>query len=234
MPFFRKVKKMFNSIGSSSSSKEKRYYDYIHIDKDPLDIWEIVCDLDEGRVLCQVFKVVHRKKTIVAAAKICDIDDESDLKEVDILTQCKHENIVDLIETYYWQGKLWMMIAYCDAGALDSIMMQLGKPLTEPQIAYVCKNILTGLEFLHANKNVIHRDLKAANVLLTMNGGVKLADFGASARNKSALQRRDSFVGTPYWMAPEVVDCETSADNPYDFKVDIWSLGIANNFLLKR
>ena len=128
-------------------------------------------------------------------------------------------------EAYYWDGKLWMLIGYCDGGALDSIMVDLDKPLTEPQIAYVCQNMVRGLEYLHG-MHIIHRDLKAGNVLLTMEGGVKLADFGVSARNKHELQKRDTFLGTPYWRAPEVVSCETFRDNPYDYKVDIWSLGV--------
>lgn len=119
-----------------------------------------------------------------------------------------------------------MLIEYCDGGALDSIMNELGKPLTEPQIAYVCKHMTAGLDFLHKNK-IIHRDLKAGNVLLTMEGGVKLADFGVSAQNKHTMQKHDTFIGTPYWMAPELVLCETFRDNPYDYKVDIWSLGIS-------
>lgn len=118
-----------------------------------------------------------------------------------------------------------MLIEYCDGGALDSIMVELEKPLTEPQIAYVCKHMCAGLQHLHRNK-IIHRDLKAGNVLLTMEGGVKLADFGVSAKNKHTLQKHDTFIGTPYWMAPELVLCETFRDNPYDYKVDIWSLGI--------
>jgi len=140
------------------------------------------------------------------------------------LTECHHQNVVDMHEAYYWDGKLWMMIGYCDGGALDSIMVDLDKPLTEPQIAYVCQNMVRGLEYLHG-MHIIHRDLKAGNVLLTLEGGVKLADFGVSARNKHELQKRDTFIGTPYWMAPEVVSCETFRDNPYDYKVDIWSLG---------
>lgn len=119
-----------------------------------------------------------------------------------------------------------MLIEYCDGGALDSIMNELGKPLTEPQIAYVCKHMTAGLDFLHKNR-IIHRDLKAGNVLLTMEGGVKLADFGVSAQNKHTMQKHDTFIGTPYWMAPELVLCETFRDNPYDYKVDIWSLGIS-------
>lgn len=118
-----------------------------------------------------------------------------------------------------------MFLEFCDGGALDSIMLELGKGLTEGQIAYVSKQLCLGLEHLH-NRCIIHRDLKAGNVLLTKSGGVKLADFGVSAKNKELNQKRDSFIGTPYWMAPEVVLCETFRDQPYDYKVDIWSFGI--------
>ncbi|MED6289546.1 hypothetical protein CHARACLAT_003917 [Characodon lateralis] len=104
-------------------------------------------------------------------------------------------------------------------------MLELERPLTEPQIRVVCKQTLEALTYLHENK-VIHRDLKAGNILLSLDGEVKLADFGVSAKNTNTLQRRDSFIGTPYWMAPEVVMCETSKDRPYDYKADIWSLGV--------
>ena len=87
-----------------------------------------------------------------------------------------------------------MLIEYCDGGALDSIMVELEKPLNELQIAYVCKHMLAGLNHLHKHK-IIHRDLKAGNVLLTMEGGVKLADFGVSAKNKHTLQKHDTFIG---------------------------------------
>ena len=118
-----------------------------------------------------------------------------------------------------------MLIEFCGGGAVDTIMIELEKPLKEEQIRYLCREILEGLSFLHKNR-VIHRDLKAGNVLLTTDAEVKLADFGVSAKNKHTLQKRDSFIGTPYWMAPEVVQCETFRDNPYDYKADIWSLGI--------
>jgi serine/threonine protein kinase len=113
-----------------------------------------------------------------------------------------------------------MLIEYCDGGAVDSIMVDLEKALNEKQIQYLCRNIVDALDFLHKHK-VIHRDLKAGNVLLTMSGGVKLADFGVSAKNRYTLQKHDTFIGTPYWMAPEVVQCETFRDRPYDFKVSL-------------
>lgn len=169
----------------------------------------------------------HRQTGQLAAAKICEIQGDDELEdfvvEIDILTECKHRNIVELLEAFFFEDKLWMLIEFCEAGAVDSIIVDLEKPLLESQISYLCHEICEGLCYLHRNK-VIHRDLKAGNVLLTLDGLVKLADFGVSAKNKHTLQKRDSFIGTPYWMAPEVVMCETFRDNPYDYKADIWSL----------
>ncbi|KAF5901567.1 STE20-like serine/threonine-protein kinase isoform X2, partial [Clarias magur] len=118
-----------------------------------------------------------------------------------------------------------ILIEFCAGGAVDAVMLELERPLTEPQIRVVCRQSLEALSYLHENK-IIHRDLKAGNILFSADGDVKLADFGVSAKNTRTLQRRDSFIGTPYWMAPEVVMCETSKDRPYDYKADIWSLGI--------
>ncbi|XP_064336161.1 serine/threonine-protein kinase 10 isoform X2 [Camelus dromedarius] len=117
------------------------------------------------------------------------------------------------------------MIEFCPGGAVDAIMLELDRGLTEPQIQVVCRQMLEALTFLHG-KRIIHRDLKAGNVLMTLEGDIRLADFGVSAKNLKTLQKRDSFIGTPYWMAPEVVMCETMKDTPYDYKADIWSLGI--------
>lgn len=226
MSFLSNLKKVLH-LGNNES-KKKKVFNNIKMECDPEEFWEMIGELGDG-AFGKVYKAQHKTTKQFAAAKMCALEGEDDLSdfmiEIDILSECKHENIVQLYEAFFTNGKLWMLIEYCDGGALDSIMVELEKPLTESQIAYVCQHMCHGLSFLHQNK-VIHRDLKAGNVLLTMNGGVKLADFGVSAKNKSTLQKHDTFIGTPYWMAPEVVLCETFRDNPYDFKVDIWSLGI--------
>ncbi|XP_024085041.1 serine/threonine-protein kinase 10 isoform X2 [Cimex lectularius] len=226
MSFLSNLKKVLHLGGNES--KKKKVFNNIQMECDPEEFWNIIGELGDG-AFGKVYKAQSKSTNALAAAKMCLLEGEDDLSdfmiEIDILSECKHENIVQLYEAFFTNSKLWMLIEYCDGGALDSIMVELEKPLTEPQIAYVCQQMCQGLSFLHHNK-VIHRDLKAGNVLLTMAGGVKLADFGVSAKNKSTLQKHDTFIGTPYWMAPEVVLCETFRDNPYDFKVDVWSLGI--------
>nr|XP_034193568.1 serine/threonine-protein kinase 10 isoform X2 [Osmia lignaria] len=226
MSFLSNLKKAFHFGGNDA--KKKKLYNNIKMDCDPEEFWEMIGELGDG-AFGKVYKAQHRQTHQLAAAKMCALEGEDDLSdfmiEIDILSECKHPNVVELHEAYFIEGKLWMLIEYCDGGAVDSIMVELQKALTEPQIAYICHHMTKGLAFLHKSK-VIHRDLKAGNVLLTMAGGVKLADFGVSAKNKHTLQKHDTFIGTPYWMAPEVVLCETFRDNPYDFKVDIWSLGI--------
>ncbi|XP_066581483.1 STE20-like serine/threonine-protein kinase [Prorops nasuta] len=226
MSFLSNLKKAFHFGGNDA--KKKKLYNNIKMDVNPEEFWEMIGELGDG-AFGKVYKAQHKQTHQLAAAKMCALEGEDDLSdfmiEIDILSEFKHPNVVELHEAYFIEGKLWMLIEYCDGGAVDSIMVELEKALTELQIAYVCQHMAKGLAFLHKAK-VIHRDLKAGNVLLTMAGGVKLADFGVSAKNKYTLQKHDTFIGTPYWMAPEVVLCETFRDNPYDFKVDIWSLGI--------
>ncbi|XP_053671494.1 STE20-like serine/threonine-protein kinase [Anopheles nili] len=226
MSFLSNLKKVLHF--GSGEAKKKRLFNNIRMDTDPTDFWDMIGELGDG-AFGKVYKAQSKETRQLAAAKMCTLEDEENLSdhmvEIDILSEIKHSNIVGLYEAFSIDDKLWMLIEYCDGGALDSIMVELEKPLTEAQIAYVCKHMCAGLNHLHKNK-VIHRDLKAGNVLLTMDGGVKLADFGVSAKNKHTMQKHDTFIGTPYWMAPELVLCETFRDNPYDFKVDIWSLGI--------
>ncbi|XP_074664306.1 STE20-like serine/threonine-protein kinase isoform X1 [Strix aluco] len=129
------------------------------------------------------------------------------------------------LQTRVGNLSLQILVEFCPGGAVDAAILELEKGLTEEQIRVACKQLLLALQYLHGCK-IIHRDVKAGNILLTLDGDVKLADFGVSAKNSSTVQRRVSFIGTPYWMAPEVVQCETSKESPYSYKADIWSLGI--------
>ncbi|XP_017287413.1 STE20-like serine/threonine-protein kinase isoform X2 [Kryptolebias marmoratus] len=218
----------FRKIFKLGPDKRKKQYEHVHRDVNPEEIWDIVGELGDG-AFGKVYKAQNKLNGTLAAAKVIDTKTEDELEdymvEIDILASCNHHHIVKLLDAFYFEGKLWILIEFCAGGAVDAIMLELERPLTEPQIRVVCKQTLEALVYLHENK-VIHRDLKAGNILLSLDGDVKLADFGVSAKNTNSLQRRDSFIGTPYWMAPEVVMCETSKDRPYDYKADIWSLGV--------
>uniref|UniRef100_A0A8C2XQ47 non-specific serine/threonine protein kinase n=1 Tax=Cyclopterus lumpus TaxID=8103 RepID=A0A8C2XQ47_CYCLU len=223
MSFFN-FRKMFK-LGPD---KKKKQYEHVHRDVNPEEIWDIIGELGDG-AFGKVYKAQNKQNGTLAAAKVIDTKTEDELEdymvEIDILASCDHHHIVRLLDAFYFEGKLWILIEFCAGGAVDAIMLELERPLTEPQIRVVCRQTLEALSYLHENK-VIHRDLKAGNILLSLNGEVKLADFGVSAKNTKTFQRRDSFIGTPYWMAPEVVMCETFKDRPYDYKADIWSLGV--------
>ncbi|BFY97880.1 hypothetical protein BsWGS_00920 [Bradybaena similaris] len=227
MAFFNNFKKLFR-FGSDDQLKKAQLNEHIKKDLDPLQNWEIVGEIGEG-AFGAVYKARNKTTNEFAALKQVEIKSEEDLEdfavEINILAECQHKNIVGLHEAFFFDSKLWMFIEFCGGGALDSIMVDLERPLSEPMIRYVAHEMCVALAFLHAHK-VIHRDIKAGNVLLTLDGEVKLADFGVSAKNTKTQQKRDTFIGTPYWMAPEVILCETLKDTPYDFKADIWSLGI--------
>ncbi|CAL8365299.1 unnamed protein product [Lota lota] len=210
------------------TKKRVKQYEHVHRDINPNDLWEIIGELGDG-AFGKVYKARNKETQVLAAAKVIDTKSEEELEdymvEIDILAKCDHRYIVKLLDAFYHENKLWIMIEFCAGGAVDATMLELDRGLVEPQIKVVCRQMLEALVYLHQIK-IIHRDLKAGNILLTLDGDIKLADFGVSAKNTKTLQRRDSFIGTPYWMAPEVVMCETMKDAPYDYKADIWSLGI--------
>ncbi|XP_058043624.1 STE20-like serine/threonine-protein kinase isoform X2 [Ahaetulla prasina] len=218
----------FRKIFKLGGEKKKKQYEHVKRDLNPEDFWEIIGELGDG-AFGKVFKAQNKETKVLAAAKVIDTKSEEELEdymvEIDILASCDHPNIVKLLDAFYYENNLWILIEFCAGGAVDAVMLELERPLTEPQIRVVCRQTLEALHYLHENK-IIHRDLKAGNILFTLDGDIKLADFGVSAKNTRTIQRRDSFIGTPYWMAPEVVMCETSKDRPYDYKADVWSLGV--------
>ncbi|XP_048032838.1 serine/threonine-protein kinase 10 [Megalobrama amblycephala] len=208
--------------------KRVRHYENLKRDVDPHQMWETLGELGDG-AFGKVYKAQNQTTGVLGAVKVIEVRSEEQLDdyvtEIDILAACRHANIITLLDAIFFEGWLWILIEYCPGGALDDIMLELERGLTEQQISEVCCQTLQALSYLHQH-HIIHRDLKAGNILLTMDGQVKLADFGVSAKNDNTFQKRSTFIGTPYWMAPEVIMCETSKDNPYSSKADIWSLGI--------
>ncbi|XP_031436276.1 mitogen-activated protein kinase kinase kinase kinase 5 isoform X2 [Clupea harengus] len=175
-----------------------------------------------------VYKARNIQTGELAAVKIIKLEPGDDFsiiqQEIFMVKECTHQNIVAYFGSYLSREKLWICMEYCGGGSLQDIYNVTG-PLSELQIAYVCRETIQGLGYLHS-KGKMHRDIKGANILLTDHGDVKLADFGVAAKITATIAKRKSFIGTPYWMAPEVAAVEKNGG--YNQLCDIWAVGITS------
>ena len=216
----------------------------VHTAPDRSDALEILALLGEGS-FGAVYRARHKETDAVVAVKIIpemnhgghgdgEHDTEADkiMSEIDILSRCDSPFIVGYFECFVKppakrldNGEMWIVMEYCEGGSMSDLI-EAGGGLNgygegEDVIRAVCASIVLGLEYLHGVANVCHRDIKCGNVLLTNDGHVKLADFGVSAELTNTINKRKTVVGSPFWMAPEVI-----RESHYDGRADVWSLGI--------
>ncbi|KAF2684979.1 Pkinase-domain-containing protein [Lentithecium fluviatile CBS 122367] len=171
----------------------------------------------------KVYKGIDRKTGKLVAIKVIDVENAEDevddiITEISILSGMSSPYVTKYYGSYLHGSDLWIVMEFCSGGSCADLMKP--GPIGENEIAIILKELLMGLTYLH-DDNKLHRDIKAANILVGSNGQVKLADFGVSGQLSATMTKKNTFVGTPFWMAPEVIK-----QSGYDHKADIWSLGI--------
>ncbi|KAL6983319.1 non-specific serine,threonine protein kinase [Sarracenia purpurea var. burkii] len=193
--------------------------------EDPCTKYELLNELGKGSYGA-VYKARDIRTSEMVAIKVislCEGEEgyEEIRGEIEMLQQCSHPNVVRYLGSYQGEEYLWIVMEYCGGGSVADLMNNTDEPLEEYQIAYICREALKGLSYLHSIFKV-HRDIKGGNILLTEQGEVKLGDFGVAAQLTRTMSKRNTFIGTPHWMAPEVIQ-----ESRYDGKVDVWALGVS-------
>lgn len=204
-----------------SSKSELKKLSEESLTRQPEEVFDIICKLGEGSY-GSVYKALHKESGQVLAIKQVPVDTDLQeiIKEISIMQQCDSPYVVKYYGSYFKNTDLWIVMEYCGAGSVSDIMRLRKKTLSEDEIATILCDTLKGLEYLHRRRK-IHRDIKAGNILLNTEGHAKLADFGVAGQLTDTMAKRNTVIGTPFWMAPEVIQ-----EIGYDCVADIWSLGI--------
>ncbi|XP_068327175.1 serine/threonine-protein kinase 1-like [Pyrus communis] len=211
---YRQTTKMSSSSIPDSVTRE-----------DPTVKYELLNELGKGSYGA-VYKARDIKTSELVAIKVISLSQgeegyEEICGEIEMLQQCNHPNVVRYLGSYQGEEYLWIVMEYCGGGSIADLINATEDALEEYQIAYICREALKGLAYLHSIFKV-HRDIKGGNILLTEQGDVKLGDFGVAAQLTRTMSKRNTFIGTPHWMAPEVIQ-----ESRYDGKVDVWALGVS-------
>jgi len=187
------------------------------------DIFQLIQPLGKG-AFGTVYQALDTRNGEVVALKIMPLEGDEEVtsleQEVAIMKRCKCQYIVNFLGAWLKEEYIWIAMEYCGGGGVLDIMRALKITLTEEQCCVVIRETLLALKYVH-KQQLIHRDIKAGNILINHKGQCKLADFGVSYICDKTMDKAKTILGTPYWMAPEVVK-----DDKYDSKADIWSLGI--------
>ncbi|KAL4472278.1 hypothetical protein ABPG72_011639 [Tetrahymena utriculariae] len=189
--------------------------------QDPEEIFDIVSALGQGNY-GKVFKAICKQDQKEYAIKVMLVNEDifQISKEISILQNCKNQNIVGYFGSFFKDNAIWLVTEFCEGGSALDLIKIIQRTFNEQEISAVLYQALLGLQYLHDNKK-IHRDIKAGNILLNEKGEAKLADFGVSAEQIYTNAEKQTLMGTPYWMSPEVL-----GNSKYNNKTDIWSLGI--------
>ncbi|ORY44801.1 Pkinase-domain-containing protein [Rhizoclosmatium globosum] len=190
---------------------------------DPTRVFELQDQIGEGS-FGTVHRAIHLRTNTVVAIKILPTgkaDLSESIKEITFMTGIHSEFLVEYYGSYLRDAELWIVMEYCGAGSVSDLMEFCNMTLSEDQISVVCRYALKGLAYMHSMRK-IHRDIKAGNILINTRGEAKLADFGVSGQLSDASSKRQTVIGTPFWMAPEVIQ-----EVGYGTPADIWSLGIS-------
>lgn len=195
---------------------------------------EMIGEGTYGEVYCALDKSANRRVAVKILESIPDNVEEIEEEFLVLRDLSNHKNIPSFVGIFLKRGsileedQLWFVMELCTGGSVTDLVQGLrcrGGRLSDQQIAYIIRETVQALIYLHEN-HCMHRDVKGHNILLTEDAHVKLVDFGVSSHLAATIARRNTSVGTPYWMAPEVIACEQQLDQSYDSRCDVWSIGI--------